>query len=95
MLGSTEILVIGVVILVLFGARAIPKFARSLGQARKEFEAGAGGENEKDDGGGSSPAGGHGGQVGTRGDEGDGGAGEASGERDRSTGGDGSRRGNR
>jgi TatA/E family protein of Tat protein translocase len=53
MLGSTEILVIGVVVLVLFGARAIPKFARSLGQARKEFEAGAGGEN--DDGGGGAP----------------------------------------
>ena len=41
MLGSTEILVIGGVVLVLFGAGAIPKFARSLGRARKEFEAGA------------------------------------------------------
>lgn len=40
MLGSTEILVIGGVVLVLFGAGAIPKFARSLGRARKEFEAG-------------------------------------------------------
>jgi TatA/E family protein of Tat protein translocase len=69
MLGSTEILVIGVVVLVLFGARAIPKFARSLGQARKEFEAGAGGEN--DDGGRSSRTGDHGGEVGTRSDEGD------------------------
>ena len=83
MLGSTEILVIGVVILVLFGARAIPKFARSLGQARKEFEAGAGSENA--DGGGSSRTGDHGGEVGTDG--------EAPAERDSSTGGDGPRRG--
>jgi len=37
MIGHGEILVIAVVIMVLFGAAAIPKFARSLGQARKEF----------------------------------------------------------
>jgi sec-independent protein translocase protein TatA len=37
MIGQTELLVIVVVILVLFGASAIPKFARSLGQAKKEF----------------------------------------------------------
>ncbi|QQO10002.1 twin-arginine translocase TatA/TatE family subunit [Breznakiella homolactica] len=37
MLGHTEILVIVLVILILFGATAIPKFARSLGQAKKEF----------------------------------------------------------
>ena len=37
MLGHTEIIVIVLVILVLFGAAAIPKFARSLGQAKKEF----------------------------------------------------------
>jgi len=37
MIGSTEIIVIVVVILVLFGATAIPKFARSLGEAKKEF----------------------------------------------------------
>jgi sec-independent protein translocase protein TatA len=37
MIGHTEILVIVLVILVLFGAAAIPKFARSLGQAKKEF----------------------------------------------------------
>ena len=41
MVGSTEILIIGAVVLVLFGAGAIPKFARSLGRARKEFEEGA------------------------------------------------------
>ena len=37
MLGHTEIIVIVLVVLVLFGATAIPKFARSLGQAKKEF----------------------------------------------------------
>lgn len=40
MIGSTEIIIIVVVILILFGARAIPKFARSLGQAKREFEKG-------------------------------------------------------
>lgn len=40
MIGSTEIIIITGVILVLFGAAAIPKFAKSLGQAKKEFEKG-------------------------------------------------------
>ena len=37
MIGHGEIIIIVLVILVLFGAAAIPKFARSLGQAKKEF----------------------------------------------------------
>ena len=37
MIGHTELVIIVLVILVLFGASAIPKFARSLGQAKKEF----------------------------------------------------------
>ena len=37
MVGHGELVVIVLVILVLFGATAIPKFARSLGQAKKEF----------------------------------------------------------
>jgi len=40
MIGTNELLLIALVILVLFGASAIPKFARSLGQAKKEFEKG-------------------------------------------------------
>jgi sec-independent protein translocase protein TatA len=40
MLGTTEILVIAGVVLVLFGGAAIPRFARSLGKARKEFQGG-------------------------------------------------------
>jgi sec-independent protein translocase protein TatA len=37
MIGSTEIIVIALVILVLFGASALPKFAKSMGEAKKEF----------------------------------------------------------
>ncbi len=40
MLGSTELLIIAVVIFVLFGAAAIPKFAKSIGQAKSAFEQG-------------------------------------------------------
>ena len=38
MFGSTEIIVIALIIFILFGARAIPRFAKSLGEARKEFQ---------------------------------------------------------
>lgn len=40
MLGHPEILIIGVIVLVLFGASAIPRFARSIGRAKAEFEKG-------------------------------------------------------
>ena len=40
MFGSREIIVIAVIILILFGSAAIPKFAKSLGLAKKEFEKG-------------------------------------------------------
>ena len=40
MFGTTEMIVIALVIFVLFGAAAIPKFAKSLGQAKREFEKG-------------------------------------------------------
>jgi sec-independent protein translocase protein TatA len=40
MIGSSELLIIVLVIVVLFGASAIPKFAKSLGQAKAEFEKG-------------------------------------------------------
>ena len=40
MIGSTEILIIVGVIFVLFGAKKIPDFARSLGKAKKEFKLG-------------------------------------------------------
>ncbi len=40
MIGTTEIIIIAAVVMVLFGASAIPKFTRSLGKARGEFEKG-------------------------------------------------------
>ncbi len=39
-LGSGEIIVILVVLLVLFGGSQLPKLARSLGQAQKELKKG-------------------------------------------------------
>jgi len=40
MIGTPELMIIVLVIVVLFGASAIPKFARSLGQAKAEFDKG-------------------------------------------------------
>ena len=39
-LGAPEIIIILVVVLVLFGGAQIPKLARNLGQAQKEFKKG-------------------------------------------------------
>ncbi len=40
-LGPTELIVILVIVLLLFGGAKLPKLARSLGQAKNEFEAGS------------------------------------------------------
>lgn len=40
MLGTTEIIVIGGVVVLLFGANAIPKFAKNVARAKKEFRDG-------------------------------------------------------
>lgn len=40
MIGLQELLVILVIVAVLFGGSQIPKLARALGRARKDFEAG-------------------------------------------------------
>lgn len=39
-LGAPELLIILVVVLVLFGGAKLPQLARSLGQAKNEFESG-------------------------------------------------------
>lgn len=39
-LGSTELIIILVIILLVFGSTKLPKLARSLGQAQKEFKHG-------------------------------------------------------
>ncbi|MDC7246111.1 MAG: twin-arginine translocase TatA/TatE family subunit [Sphaerochaetaceae bacterium] len=40
MIGTPEVIIISSVVVLLFGASALPKFARSVGKARKEFEIG-------------------------------------------------------
>ena len=40
-LGPTELIIILVIVLLLFGTTRLPKLARSLGQASKEFKDGA------------------------------------------------------
>jgi sec-independent protein translocase protein TatA len=39
-LGPTELIIILVIVLLLFGSTKLPKLARSLGQASKEFKEG-------------------------------------------------------
>lgn len=39
-LGATELLIILVIVLLLFGSARLPKLARSLGSAKAEFEQG-------------------------------------------------------
>ena len=41
-MGAQEWLIIAVVVLVLFGGSQLPKLARSLGEAQKEFKKGGG-----------------------------------------------------
>ncbi|RKX79813.1 MAG: twin-arginine translocase TatA/TatE family subunit [Spirochaetes bacterium] len=40
MLGTTEIIIIAGVVVLLFGGAAIPRFAKSIGKAKREFEKG-------------------------------------------------------
>jgi sec-independent protein translocase protein TatA len=49
-LGATEILIILGIVLLLFGSTQLPKLARSLGQAQKEFKTGLKDEPAEDDG---------------------------------------------
>lgn len=50
-LGAPELIIILVVVLLLFGANRLPKLARSMGKAQKEFkkgvEEGAAGDEEE------------------------------------------------
>ena len=45
-LGPSELLIILVVVLVLFGGAKLPELARSLGKAKSEFEKGTRGATE-------------------------------------------------
>jgi sec-independent protein translocase protein TatA len=48
-LGTGELLIILIVVLVLFGGAKLPKLARSLGQAQNEFKRGLKEGNESGD----------------------------------------------
>ena len=48
-LGTSELIIILVVLLVLFGGAKLPQLARSLGQAQKEFKDGLSDDGEDDD----------------------------------------------
>jgi sec-independent protein translocase protein TatA len=45
-LGATELLIILAVVLLLFGSTRLPKLAKSLAQASKEFKKGVDGEDD-------------------------------------------------
>jgi len=47
-LGMTEILVIGLILALLFGARRLPELGSGLGKAIKNFKAGVTGKDEID-----------------------------------------------
>ena len=45
-IGPTELLIVLAIVLLLFGGTRLPKLAKSLGQASKEFKKGAEGDDE-------------------------------------------------
>jgi sec-independent protein translocase protein TatA len=48
-LGTPELIIVLVVVLLLFGGTQLPKLARSLGQAQKEFKRGVNDPSPDDD----------------------------------------------
>jgi sec-independent protein translocase protein TatA len=48
-LGTPELIIVLVVVLLLFGGTQLPKLARSLGQAQKEFKRGVNDPTTDDD----------------------------------------------
>jgi sec-independent protein translocase protein TatA len=50
-LGPTELIIILVIVLVLFGSTRLPKLARSMGQASKEFKKGVNEGDKEGEGG--------------------------------------------
>lgn len=47
-LGTTELLIIGLIVIVLFGARRLPEIGSGLGKAIKNFKSGVTGKDEID-----------------------------------------------
>ena len=54
MIGTGEIIVILCVILILFGGKKLPEFAKSLGKGIREFKKAAQGEYDNENGDGSN-----------------------------------------
>lgn len=48
-LGPTELIIILIIVLLIFGSTKLPKLARSMGQAQKEFKQGLAEGAQKDD----------------------------------------------
>ncbi len=48
-LGGTELIIILVIVLLLFGAKRLPDLGRSLGSGMREFKGAVTGENRHDD----------------------------------------------
>ncbi len=46
-IGSTEIIIIAVIILILFGGKKLPEMGRGLGEAFREFKKAFGSKEEK------------------------------------------------
>lgn len=46
-IGPTELIIVLAIVLLLFGSTRLPKLARSLGQASKEFKKGVDGHEEE------------------------------------------------
>ncbi|MGH9042363.1 MAG: twin-arginine translocase TatA/TatE family subunit [Acidimicrobiia bacterium] len=56
-LGPTELIIVLIIVMLLFGAARLPKLARSLGESSKEFRKGMNeGAGRDDDSSGSSPS---------------------------------------
>jgi sec-independent protein translocase protein TatA len=47
-IGTTEIIIIAVVVLILFGGRKLPELAKGIGEAVKEFKKALGGGKQED-----------------------------------------------
>jgi len=45
-IGPTELIIVLAIVLLLFGSTRLPKLAKSLGQASKEFKKGVDGEDD-------------------------------------------------
>ena len=46
-IGPGELIILGIVLLLVFGGAKIPSLARNLGQAKNEFEKGMRGDNDE------------------------------------------------